>query len=265
MTRLGLRASCPGDASLPRRVVVVAEQALDHTQQVQLLFDTKAGSWAAKYAPDGRLAPRLTQLADALGCHVSPEGRVLDLGCGTGELARHLAGAGLWVTGCDISANMLGQAAAADPVAAAGWIQLDPDWRTLPFATASFDAVLAASVLEYVGSPAVVLHECARVLRPGGVLLCTVPDPRHPVRWLECLVGAAAQLPPVRMAAREWPRLDRYLAYLRISRQRRSAAWWRAAATQAGLLAVPRPAKTAEHSPLRLFAFQRLDGAGGAS
>ena len=243
----------------------MAEQAVDYAQQVQLLFDAKAGSWAAKYAPDGRLAGRLTQLADAIGYHVPTGGRVLDLGCGTGELTRLLAGTELRVTGCDISANMLGQAAAADPATAAEWIRLDPDWRTLPFATASFNMVVAASVLEYVGSPAAVLRECARVLRPGGVLLCTVPDPRHPVRWLEWLVGAAAQVAPVRTVAEEWPRLDRYLAYLRISRQRRSAAWWRAAAARAGLLAVPRPAKTAERSPLRLFTFQRLDGRGGAS
>ena len=50
----------------------MAEQALDHTQRVQLLFDAKAGSWGAKYAPDGRLGCRLTQLADAIGYHVSP-------------------------------------------------------------------------------------------------------------------------------------------------------------------------------------------------
>ena len=105
----------------------MAEQALDHMRQVQLLFDAKAGSWAAKYAPDGRLARRLTRLADAIGYHVPTAGRVLDLGCGTGELARHLAGAGLRVTGCDISANILGQAAAADPGGAAEWIRLDPE------------------------------------------------------------------------------------------------------------------------------------------
>ena len=243
----------------------MAEQAVDYAQQVQLLFDAKAGSWAAKYAPDGRLARRLTQLVDAIGYHVPTGGRVLDLGCGTGELTRHLAGTELRVTGCDISANMLGQAAATGPAAAAGWVQLDPDWRTLPFATASFDAVLAASVLEYVGSPAAVLRECARVLRPGGVLLCTVPDPRHPVRWLEWLVNTAASGPFVRAAAKGWPRLDRYLTYLRVSRHRRSACWWHAAAGQRGLLTILRPPRAARPSPLRLFMFRRTGNPGEAS
>ena len=93
---------------------------------MRLLFDAKAGSWAAKYAPQGRLAGRLTQLAYAVGYHVPAGGRVLDLGCGTGELARQLAAAGLRVTGCDISANMLSQAAAADPDGAAEWVPLRP-------------------------------------------------------------------------------------------------------------------------------------------
>ena len=80
--------------------------------------------------------------------------------------------------------------------------------------------MVASSVLEYVSSPAVVLAECARVLRPGGVMLCTVPDLTHPVRWLEGLARLAALVPAVRSAGQRWPRLGRYLTYLTISRQR---------------------------------------------
>jgi SAM-dependent methyltransferase len=104
-----------------------------------------------------------------------------------------------------------------------------------------------------------VLRECARVLRPGGVMLCTVPDPAHPVRWLEWLAGTAAHIPPVRSAVQNWPRLGRYLTYLEISRQRRPAGWWSAAAAHAGLFTVLQPAGAAERSPLRLLVFRRPD------
>ncbi len=73
------------------------------------------------------------------------------------------------------------------------------------------------------------------MLRPGGIVLCTVPDLSHPVRWLEWLVDTAARLPMVRALGHRWPRLDGYLAYLRISRQRRCGGWWCAAAARAGL------------------------------
>ena len=90
---------------------------------------------------------------------------------------------------------MLARAAASDPTATVRLVRLAPDWRTLPFPAATLDAVVAASMLEYVSSPGEVLQECARVLRPGGVMLCTVPDPRHPVRWLEWLAGTTARIP----------------------------------------------------------------------
>jgi SAM-dependent methyltransferase len=186
---------------------------------------------------------------------------VLDLGCGTGELARHMDAAKLRVTGCDISAEMLGRAAAGDPSGSVEWIQLDPGWRRLPFESATFDAVVAASVLEYVGRPGAVLSECARVLRPGGVVLCTVPDLTHPVRWLEWVAGGAARLRLVRVCDR-WSRLHGYLTYLRISRQRRSAGWWRSAASRAGLVTIAPPEGVVERSPLRLFTFRRPDSAG---
>jgi SAM-dependent methyltransferase len=227
------------------------------TDQVRQLFDAKAATWPAKYAPGGPLTGRLARFADALAYHVPPGGRVLDLGCGTGDLACAATRVGLRVTACDISAQMLGRAAAGDPGGAVHWVQLDPRWHRLPFESGTFDAIVAASVLEYVARPGAVICECARVLRPGGIALCTVPDLTHPVRWLEWLAHAAARLPLVRAVGQRWPRLDGHLTYLRISHQRHGAGWWCAAAARAGLLTVPSPVGAPGHSPLRLLMFKR--------
>jgi SAM-dependent methyltransferase len=235
----------------------MTDRAVDIASAARQLFDAKAPAWPSKYSPGGRLEGRLTRLADAVTSHVPAGGSVLDLGCGTGELAGAIAAAGLRPTGCDISPEMLHRAAAADPAGTVDWVQLDPGWQVLPFGPDSFDAVVASSVLEYVNDPARVLRECARVIRPGGTMLCTVPNPRHPVRRLERLIRPAATWRVSSGNLDRWPRLDRYLLYLRISRQRHSAARWCAIAAQSGLLAVPRLPDSAERSPLRLLIFHR--------
>jgi SAM-dependent methyltransferase len=229
----------------------------DHVDRVRMLFDGKAGHWPDKYTPEGPLAGRLTQLVCSVKNRVGDGGELLDLGCGSGELARHLASAGYLVTGCEIAPEMLRHAQAADQPNAVRWILLESRWRTLPFAPGRLDAVIAASVLEYVPDPSAVLRECARVLKPGGSLVCTVPDMAHPVRWLEVPLGFVARTPFARAAQRAWPRLESYVTYLRISRQRRGVRWWHGAARQAGLQPAPRPAKRAPHAPLRLLAFTR--------
>ncbi len=229
-------------------------------REVLRLFDAKAVSWSAKYALDGPLAGRLASLSAAVSRHARAGDRVLDLGCGTGELARALAAAGLRVAGCDISPKMLLRAA-RDPGGCAGWVRLEPGWRSLPFASAAFDVVVAASVLEYVAEPAAVLRECARVLRPGGVVLYTVPDLRHPVRWAEWLARGLARVTPAPPGDGRSSRWHGYRAYLRASGQRHHVRWWLTASASAGLRPEPGPADDAR-SALRLLVFRRADGSG---
>jgi SAM-dependent methyltransferase len=218
----------------------------DHADQVRALFDVKAGGWPAKYGSDGRLTGRLAQLARAVRALTPAGGELLDLGCGSGELARTLAADGYGVTGCDIAPAMVRQATAADRERAVRWIQLAPRWEALPLAAGSLDTVVAASVLEYVRDPAPVLAECARVLRPGGVLLCTVPNVAHPVRWLEWPLRLAARSPAgtAALAALASGSAGRhaaeYLSYLRISCQRRRTSWWRRTGRRAGFELLPR-------------------------
>ncbi len=234
----------------------MVEHIARHRDRVRQLFDSKAASWPEKYAPDGRLTSRLARLADALFPYVARESDVLDLGCGTGELAEVAAAAGLHVTGCDISFEMLRGAAENDPRSIVDWVLLDPSWRSLPFDDLSFDAVIASSVLEYVADPSAVFDECARVLRPGGIIVCTVPETRHPVRWLEGLILAVGG-PLIRVVSRNRPRLAGYVTYLQISRQRHPARWWYAVAAHAGLGPVPRTACSAGLTALRLSVLQR--------
>jgi 2-polyprenyl-3-methyl-5-hydroxy-6-metoxy-1,4-benzoquinol methylase len=225
---------------------------------VRALFNGKAAGWPAKYAADGRLTGRLAQLAAALGDLAVPGSQVLDLGCGSGELARLLAASGYRVTGCDIAPAMVHRAAAADQERAVRWILLEPCWRALPCAAASFKVVVGASVFEYLLDPAAVLAECARVLRPGGFLVCTVPNVAHPVRWLEWPLCLAVRTPlaavAAPLAAGRSQRIAQYLAYLGTSCQRRRAGWWYAQAGRAGFAPVPAERKARE--PLRMLIFE---------
>lgn len=247
---------------------IMIDHSPDHSHEVRRLFNTQAATWSARYAPGGNFIERLELFTTLLGEHVSAGGRILDFGCGTGEIARAAAATGLQVTGCDISELMLRSANSQDPDGAVEWVQLGAQWRKLPFSSSTFDAIVAASVLEYVEDSSAVLHECARVLRPGGLLACTVPDPRHPIRWLESLVGTFARTPVASITRRSWPRLDDYMTYLQVSRQRHMARWWRAAAERAGLRPIPCPVDTtgySRHSRLRLLTFGRPHEAGERS
>jgi ubiquinone/menaquinone biosynthesis C-methylase UbiE len=192
---------------------------------VRDLFNAKATTWTKKYENNGPLSTRLTAFERRLSQSVAPPAEILDLGCGTGDLTAHLSQCGYRVTACDIAEEMLAksQTSFGD---IAEWVQLSANWTRLPFADGTFAAVVASSVMEYVVDLPSALRELARVLQPGGVLLFTAPNIASPVRRFE------AALQPFARALRRFTfpaplaRIDRYLAYLRVSKNRMSLNRW---------------------------------------
>jgi ubiquinone/menaquinone biosynthesis C-methylase UbiE len=96
--------------------------------------------------------------------------RVLDVACGTGNLAIPLARQGAAVTGVDIAANLLEQArerAAAEGVQATFD---EGDAEQMPYEDASFDVVVTMFGAMFAPRPELAAAEMARVLKPGGLL-----------------------------------------------------------------------------------------------
>lgn len=113
------------------------------------------------------------------------------LDAGTGGGANVLLGewCGFRVTACDLSHAALQAlkqtSASSHPAVHANPVQANS--LALPFGNASFDVVIASHIIEHLAEPGALLHECARVLRPGGVLRLSCPSQWHAMRlgiWL---------------------------------------------------------------------------------
>ena len=97
---------------------------------------------------------------------VRPGSLVLDLACGTGDLARDATAAGARVVGVDSAAQMLRR---AQRRGGAGTL-VRADGLALPLPDATFDAVVCGFALRNFAAQAETLAECGRVLRPGATL-----------------------------------------------------------------------------------------------
>lgn len=136
------------------------------------LGDDRAGSDLV-WGPDGLREEDAGLLGDLTGA------TVLEIGAGAAQCARWVAARAARVVATDLSLGMLREG--ADAARGAGVPLAQCDARVLPFAPAAFDVVFTSyGALPFVADADRVLAEAARVLRPGGRFVASVP---HPVRW----------------------------------------------------------------------------------
>lgn len=137
------------------------------------VWERHAGWWQAEFTAgaDVEYEEQLLPLAAErlAGAH-----RVLDLGCGEGQVARRaVAGGARSVVGIDAAAAQVGEAARRG--GGAGYVRGRVE--RLPFPAAAFDAVVTCLVLEHVADLDAALDEVARVLAPGGRFVVLVNHP----------------------------------------------------------------------------------------
>jgi ubiquinone/menaquinone biosynthesis C-methylase UbiE len=105
------------------------------------------------------------------GLALCGEEAILDVPCGTGELARRLLAhwPGLQITGADLSPAMLEAARSKDDLRRVAWVEADV--ADLPLPDRAFDWVVCANSFHYFPAPERALAELRRVLRLGASLV----------------------------------------------------------------------------------------------
>ena len=130
-----------------------------------------------------QLAQAAEELVEAAG--VTHGDQILDIGCGTGVVARVAAtrsGAAANVTGADVNAGMLEAAArfaAEAGLAEIAWLECEA--AAMPLPDAAFDVSLCQQGLQFMPDKPGAMAEMARVLKPGGRLALSVWKTQSPI------------------------------------------------------------------------------------
>jgi 2-polyprenyl-6-hydroxyphenyl methylase/3-demethylubiquinone-9 3-methyltransferase len=173
-------------------------------------FDAAAPRW---WDPDGEFRP-LHDLNPARLDYIEARAglagrRVLDVGCGGGLLAEGMARRGARVTGIDLAPGALevarlhsletGIAVDYRQVAAESLANTEPD---------SYDLVTCLEMLEHVPDPPAVVAALARLVRPGGDVVCSTIN-RNAKAFALAIVGAEYLLRLLPMGTHQYARLIR--------------------------------------------------------
>ncbi|WP_299735941.1 bifunctional 2-polyprenyl-6-hydroxyphenol methylase/3-demethylubiquinol 3-O-methyltransferase UbiG [uncultured Roseobacter sp.] len=129
--------------------------------------------------------------------------RILDIGCGGGLLAEPMARLGAEVVGADAAERNI-------PVARIHAEQsgLDIDYRhttaeDMAEAGEQFDVVLNMEVVEHVASPIDYLIACRKLLKPGGLHICSTLN-RNPKSYMMAIIGAEHVMRWLPKGTHEW-------------------------------------------------------------
>jgi SAM-dependent methyltransferase len=125
-------------------------------------WSARAAGWAEQWG--GFAAPAHEALAEAAA--IGPGMRVVDIGCGSGELCTLIAERGAEVAGIDAAEGMIEIARGRVPRAD---LRVGP-MEHLPWEDRAFDVATAVNSLQFAAGYVDALREAARVVRPGGVV-----------------------------------------------------------------------------------------------
>jgi ubiquinone/menaquinone biosynthesis C-methylase UbiE len=160
-------------------------------EHVKRLFSDRVRDWAAHYSDlEARtlqaqnLFSRQRFALEMVEAAVPRASKVLDAGCGTGDMVAKLIGRGYEGWGLDMAEPMIRYArdrCRSDRF----WVG---DIEHIPFRDNSFDAVVCLGVIEYLDTDEQALREIWRVLKPGGQAVVSTPSAISPLHHMDRVV-----------------------------------------------------------------------------
>lgn len=130
--------------------------------------------------------------------------RMLDVGCGAGQIAIPAARAGVQVTGIDIATNLIEQARARATKEGVSARFDDGDAEALPYDDASFDVVVSLIGSMFAPRPDLVAAEMKRVVRPGGRIVMANWTPQSHVGQMFKTIGKHVPPSPLMISPVLW-------------------------------------------------------------